>query len=199
MNYWILTEYPSFPEYHASIKGILLAPNKEIIASPFNKGTSIEINGDTFFVKPNEYSRYGKYTDKLTVGVPGPDYLFVTSAGLTHSLKQKKVKAEYFGLEIIDFEDIPAIKYNIVNLLDKIDCLDEGSSEIMYSDLSKSEIQTIESLVLDESKIPNTIDMFLLDKLTFPVMVVSDHFKNELEKEGFKGLDFCSMEAYVHL
>jgi len=199
MEFWILSDTPPFPEYHALIVGLLISPNGEIIASPFSTGKRIGKQSDSYKIKPNYFSKYGKYTDKLSVGVQGPEGLFVISNDLFDFLENRKVNAEFFDVKFIEYRDIPSKNYKIVNLLDVINCVDEKKSNLIYKDLTYTEIQSISFLALDKSKMNLRSEMFLLDKIAFPVIVVKDSLKIDLEKQGFQGLNFYKLDEFISL
>ncbi len=185
MSYWILTNQMRYPEYHAHISGLLIDPEGKINPSPFGMGRKLGKKDAPYKIKPDDLSIYGKYTDRLTVTIQGRENLFVVSESFADFLMERKINAEFFDVEFT--EDMPPIKYKIVNILDIIDCVDEDESHLIYKDLSYSEILTIDKLVIDYSKIPNNMDMFLLGKTAFPVIVISQRLKERIEENNFTG------------
>ena len=196
MNYWILSNEAKYPEYHIFLSGLLIDPKGLISPSPFNSGKSFRNMNGSFKLKPGDLSRYGKYTDKLWVEIQGAENLFVISEHLSSFLSERKIKAEFFDIEIIDY-DLPEINYKIVNLLEIVHCINEEDSELLYKDLDYDEIQTINNLVLDASKMVASNDMFLLDKVASPVVVISDELKKSLDKSEFQGLKFYKIDEFT--
>lgn len=96
--------------------------------------------------------------------------------------------AEYLPADVSGAEG----EWEVLNLLESIDCLDRERSKIEYRDMSDpdrpGEPRSVNRMVLDPLRASGH-DLFRLKDWKVAV-IASERFKNAFQKAGFTGIDF---------
>ncbi len=85
--------------------------------------------------------------------------------------------------------------YFLVNVIGKIKCVDFEKSDVDYNK-EYNYIEWIDSLSIDESKVPPETDVFLLGEYRAMFVIVSSRIKEAIEEEGLSGFVFRKPEEY---
>lgn len=82
---------------------------------------------------------------------------------------------------------------NVVNITSEVSVLNWEKSDLITWEDDPRYIKVIRNLVMDASKLDNTIDIFRLSE-SKNYIIVSERFKNKIEEKGLKGFGFCKIE-----
>ena len=74
-----------------------------------------------------------------------------------------------------------------------VNCIDTEQSELIYDE---EEIDEIDKLVLDESRIPPDKKLFRVEKY-LPMVLVRDDLKRAIEAQGLTGCVFMPPEEFI--
>jgi len=119
---------------------------------------------------------------------------------MTHRLVQSIIgcgveNIQVFPVRLIDTNGVCISEnYNIVNIIGCINAVDVELSDIEMHPVFPDEIDSIESLTLDESAIKGQLFFRLMGSTQ--VIVVHDSIKNEIEKNHLTGVKFLPPEDY---
>jgi hypothetical protein len=195
--YYLLSYLIENEKKDVNLNGTMYNSEKEIVRGIFDKGIILdpkEIKAPfTIILNEKESSIKNKRKpDKISVFVINAGFLFLVSPKV-------KIFLEGLGLKNIQFFDV-TIKsssgeisdYKILNIADKIDCIDFNSSDIETFD--SGDISSIENLILDQDKIPEGIQLFLLAGRTSATIVVHQNLRDAIEKEKLTGFQFVNLE-----
>lgn len=170
------------------IDGVIFDSNGDFVSNIFNLGNLLQ--PEIFKIKmQKKYSQKGELTDKIWVQVNRSSLLFVVSQKCVEVMNQLNMgEIEFLGLEFIK-DGIDVNNYVIVNVLNRVDCVNDIESELVYySDTNK--IYAVELLILDESKIPQGLDLFQLDRTEKNITIVSQRFVDKINESGLTGFKF---------
>lgn len=133
-----------------------------------------------------------KQTDKLLLSVVNVGPVLLVSKKLIELLQKSKIEnVQFFDVEI-KASDFELNDYKLLNIIGKIDCLDESKSELKFR--SDGKILFLKNLVLDELKIPRQLKLFLLGRIGAPFILIHDDLKNLFTKEGISGVKYKDLD-----
>ena len=189
--YWIWTHEPDI-EQAAMIKTVPGFIEKQDIR--FDRGEKVKIDMKepiNLILKKHDL---GIFTDNLIS--PGV-------RGLLFSDKLKKVLTElgvnnidYFPLKIENPIDKNIYEnYQIANVLSCHSCLNLEKSELSFDPDFPEQIEFIDSLVIDESKIPEELLLFRLKEYKV-LLVVHEKVKEACNNAGITGINFLKPEDF---
>ncbi len=137
-------------------------------------------------------TRRGRMTDHISItSFPGE----IFSNKTVELLKVLNIE----NIELIDFEiydpqqDKIYDDYKIANIIGVVDCVDFDRSDLKFYE--DGDIKRIWKLVLNESKIPEEMKIFRLEKFKL-LIVVHDDIKKAFEAAGITGCVFYRPEDY---
>jgi hypothetical protein len=195
--YYLLSYLIEDEKKDVSLNGIIYNNEKEIVSEIFDNGkmlNSKEIKAPfTVILDEKESNIKNKIKkDKISIYVTDAGFLFLVSEKVQIFFGNLKFgNLQFFDVTIksstIEFSD-----YKILNIIDKIDCIDFSASDLKTFD--NGDISSIENLVLDESKIPKGKELFLLAKRSTAIIVVHRNLKEAIEKEKITGFQFVNLE-----
>ena len=87
--------------------------------------------------------------------------------------------------------------YFLVQPVGNVDCIDQAASNIKFSNIIKTNINRIRSLVLDETKIPANKPIFLLDHFG-QNLVVHHSVAKTLEDAGVTGILWTPIDKFKY-
>jgi len=121
----------------------------------------------------------------------------VCSKPLVDFLKRRNLKnVEYLPIKIINHKGkVASDEYFIVHPISPQDALDVKASKPKYNQLIKTEINKVENIILDKSRLDPEVKIFRLASYFFPVLIEKELAK-EMEAEGFKGPYFEELDEY---
>lgn len=137
-------------------------------------------------------SQPGIMTDHLLIfEIPG----LILSENFRQFLQEQGVtNIQYFDLTIEETQTKQTYKnYKVANLLDVVNCIDTEKSELIYDD---GEIDEIDKLVLDESRIPPDKKLFRVDGYR-DMILVRDDLRKAIEAQGLTGCVFMPPEEFI--
>ncbi len=188
--YWILSNELVDEDNDADLSG---GVNVELGGDlSFDNGTFMKIPVPKIILTLNNDSRIGNMTDHLSISEL---YGLVFSKKLRDVLGELGVdNIQYFDLDIVDpktgkhYTD-----YKIANVVGLVDCVDIDKSDLTYFD--DGDIEFIDKLVLNETKIPSNIKVFcLLNDASLPL--VHQSIKNAIDGSDITGCVFYKPEDY---
>lgn len=200
--YYILSDKLEKPKFDVYIDAALLASNWEVTPNIFGKGKAVAISKNLkYFLQINDDSLPGKMRDRLPVLVHNSDYIFLASERLQKLLRETSNNQIEFITVSFEYNGISYDDYKIVNVLNKIDCVDYEQSEITFesydeNDEPEGDIFAIEGLVFDESLIPSHLNIFLLDRTKSSIIIVHEALKDILTQQGISGFVFYNPENF---
>lgn len=196
MMHQILNHHTTYNEkVDMKVDGIIFDKKGNIVANIFNLGESLK--NFQFKIKVHEkYSNKGKLRDKIWVRVNRSTLLFVESPRVIEFFKELKINdVEFLDVEI-EGEGIEIKDYKIINILKRVNCVDDTKSELIYCD-DTDEIYAIEELVLNEKNIPSDLDIFQMDRTENNVTIVSQRFVEQVNEKGLTGFQFVLPEKFT--
>lgn len=201
--YYILSEELEKPKFDAYIDAALLNSNREVTPNIFGKGKSVLASKDfRYYFKINDaYSKTGKIRDRVSVLIHNTDQLFLASERLQELLTEtSNNQIEFFPISF-EYSGVVYNTYKIVNVLNKIVCVDYEESDITFEayndyDEGEGDIYGIESLVFDESLIPSHLNIFLLGRTRSSIIIVHERLKKKIEELSLSGFVFCLPEDF---
>lgn len=110
------------------------------------------------------------------------------------SAKAVNVLGEIMG-ENVEYLPVTgeASKFTIVNVIKVIDALDMEKSDLIY--FPDGRIMSKRKIALKFEKIPENVNLFKLTEFPRTTVIVSDNFKDAVEKNGLKGFAFEKVEV----
>ncbi|OZG70967.1 hypothetical protein BTA51_22945 [Hahella sp. CCB-MM4] len=145
------------------------------------------------------YSMDPEFPDNrlLTDSLDNTDELLIFSEALTDivkSLEQENI--ELLPVKILDHRGkVASEKYNIINVVGTVDCIDWDNSKYVVSPMDSDELHRIKKLVLIESNIPQGTHILRLHKKPGQILV-SEKFKQSVETLGLTGMRFVATEDF---
>jgi hypothetical protein len=129
--------------------------------------------------------------DKISTSTVGSGILFLISPTAKALFEKLKVdNIQYFDVTIKS-KDFELNNYKIVNITDKIDCVNIDASNLV---LKNDRIRTMESLVLDETKIPKGKKIFLLGRKETGIVIIHEDLRKAIEEAELTGFRFFGLE-----
>lgn len=187
--YWLLTNELVDEDNDADLTGVFVNDMGEVIDFDDGAMVSLPITMGTYTL--SEKLR-GDLTDHLCIDeVPG----VVFSKRLCDVFDRLLIdNIQYFSLYIVDPETGDTYTdHKIANVIGVVDCVDKKRSDIEY--FEDGDIEFINKLILDESKIPPELKIFRLSKRT-TLLFVHESVKSAIEEAGITGCVFYKPEDY---
>ena len=152
------------PELHACLNCVLVDEKGFPTPNPFNDGKEVSAPNHFILNVIVDKSETGKLGDKLSLAVHNNDTLLVVSQKLKEILEKLPDNLQFHPTKVI-FENNEYQDYFIVNILQVVDAIEYQKSKLVYYDEAHTEVFHIDDLVLDEYKIPNNFNIFLLENV----------------------------------
>lgn len=190
------------PKFDAYLTGVLFNGNNELALNLFIFGTSIKGNTDDHYkIKADSnFSEFGKIRDRLVTFVHSSPLLVVSENFKNLFSKKNQDQVQFFPLKIDKVNEKPLNNYYICNITNKYDCTDYEKSELFLEDPNDkkgtSGIYTIYSLVIDPKKIPPEVNIFLLDNIRTPVIIIRQELKQKMENLAIQGFQFIEPKDF---
>lgn len=178
------------------IKGTTYDSASEEVEDIFDDGISIinEVKAPfSFVIDERNYTFEPPAKDRIQFS-SNPGNCLVISPKAKDLLSSLELPLEYISINIKG-KKLSLDNYYIVNVIGKVKCTDFEKSKLNYNERLKY-IRRIDSLVLDESKIPVGTDIFLLGEKLAMFPIVSSKLKNSIEEAGLTGFIFVRPEEY---
>lgn len=176
--------------------GTLYDFQQNIVDSIFDEGIRIEEKEGSSFVlivdETQSKIKNRKQKDKVSLSLINAGNLFLGSGKVELLFKK-------FGIENVQFFKVKIKSslgeiddYKLINITDKLDCVDFDLSELeLFPD---GDIERIIKLVIDINKVPINKKIFLLDKYPTQVIIVHDDLRQAIEEEGLTGFTFLDLQ-----
>jgi hypothetical protein len=201
-NFYIVLYKQEKPKFDVHVEGILLNNVKEVIPVIFNKGRSLKdfLQNQFYIEKDDKYSKIGKYRDKLSTIVNTTNPLFVGSRKLEFLLKEiASSQVEFFNLTIFN-SGVNISDYKILNIINKIDCIDYVESEVNFEfyddEVPSGDIISTDRLVIKLELIPEGLYIFLLGRYKDEIVIIHERLKNAIIERGLTGFVFCKIDDF---
>jgi hypothetical protein len=194
MYYVMPLEETENPRFDAYVEGVLFDSREEIAINIFILGESVVKRASKYYVikADLDLSEMGKIRDRLVTLVHNSPILIVSSKFKNFLNINYSGHADFFPVEFDSVNDKPLKDYFICSLTQKYDCIDYENSVLdfeFYTDenVGYGDIYTIDSLTIDETKIPESVHIFMLENTKSPVVILSETLKQEMEKQQITG------------
>ena len=125
------------------------------------------------------------------------EFMIVASSRLTRVVQQMVPShVEYLPISIINHKNkIASRDYRIIHPIEPVNCLDLKQCKPEWDDLDEEAIESIERLVLDETKIPEHRWLFR-PRAFYDVILVRRELAERIESENFTGVRWVELEDY---
>ena len=181
------------------VNGVLYNAKKDIVGKIFDIGKALDVEDVSapFIAIVNEKDSNVKKNkvrkDKIYFSVDKAGTLFLASKKVKDLFEKEGVQnVQFFDVVIkTSLENIDT--YSILNITDKIDCVNINASDLML--FPNGFVRRTKKLVLEESKIPKEKKIFLLEKYPSQMIIVHDDLKNAINEEGLTGFTFVNLDA----
>lgn len=139
------------------------------------------------------YSKKTSLNDILDLSFPG--YIPCISDKTKALFESLNLPLEYFNIHIkgknIEIQE----GYHLTKLITPpLDCLDQENSEIIFDDFG--DLEEVEKLVLDQSKIPKKTHIFTLPEMILYVPWVSETIVEKIKETNLTGFSFTAAKDY---
>jgi len=143
---------------------------------------------DAFFPMRKDYPGFKKDTALRDCFIVS--HLLVGNTKVKNYFESNKISnVEILPVKIKNHaEEFITEEYFIINPL-AVDCLDVDKSEPKYNHICPDDIDEVQSIVIDEQRLPADIKIFRIKDFGNNLFV-RKAFANELIKQGFSGIDF---------
>lgn len=141
----------------------------------------------------NKKGNKGKITDNLIAyGANG----LVLNSRVRGIFEQHGVKnIDYYDVQFTDRENqVSSDDYKIANIIGLVSCIDREKSTLR---IDNGSVEAIDKLVLDYKKIEESGLKIFKIKEIFPVILIDDDVKKDLEKTKVTGFRFVDPEDFV--
>jgi hypothetical protein len=198
--YYFLSKVLINEKEHFFLNGVLYDNDKKKVEEGFDDGKIHENFVPPFLLVLDDSESITKkrvLTDKIYCAANELGSLFLVSPKAQELLsKHAPDDIQMFDI-IVKGGNFELADYKIVKVLDKIDCVDLEKSELSY-DADYDSIDDADKIVLNEEKIPNNKQIFLLAKRYSAVILIHENLKNAIGKVGLTGFNFYNLdEAYM--
>lgn len=201
--YYILLNKLEKPKFDVHIAGALVDSNGNVQPNIFGYGDSLKgIADKSYSVRVNDtFSMPGKLRDRLSAYVHNSVYLFVVSERTQKLLTEFAADQVEFYPFLFNYGNTTITEYKIVNVLNKIDCVNLEKSDVDFEDYDDNDvgvgsIYTINELVLNTTLIPENLNIFLLGRCTNPIIIFHERLKKQIEDWSLSGFVFCLPEEF---
>ncbi len=195
--YYYLEASPGQNNENFILSGTIYNKDGETVKNIFDPGISLEEShrGEKFTIVVDEKQSFeGKWVDMI--------YGFVKDAGTIFIASPKTCKLfEQIGLNNLEYFDLSIVTkkgknddYKIINVVGKIDCIDDDESEIEY--YRNGNVEYVEKLVFDEDKTPKDLKIFLLGKHNTAEIFIHESVKEAIDK-NLEGFALTPLDEYI--
>lgn len=195
--YYLLNYFVEDEKKHMWFEGTIYNRKKDIVKAIFDKGAMLkesEIQAPFTIILNEKESGIKKKipSDKISTSVIESGFLFLISSAAQMLFEKLNVdNLQYFNVDIKS-KDLEINDYKIVNITDKIDCVDFSASELELYD--NGDIDMISNLVLDEAKILKGKQIFLLGRRATGIVIVHEKLKKAIEEAKLTGFHFVTLD-----
>jgi len=128
------------------------------------------------------------------------DLLIVVSSKFKAFLESRNLKkVEYLPVTINNHKGRVASKdYYIIHPVEPVDCLDLEGSGAEMDFIAKSEVSSVERVVLDDTRIDYERELFKPSSF-YEVTLVKRELAQAIDKMGFTGVRWLEMEDYPEI
>lgn len=140
-------------------------------------------------------------TDTLLVDNLGnTDLLIVVSSKFKEFLESRNLKnVEYLPVTINNHKGRAASKdYYIIHPVEPVDCLDLEESRAEMDFIAKSEVSSVEKVVLDDTRVDCERELFKLSSF-YEVTLVKRELSLAIDEMGFTGIRWLEMGDYPEI
>ncbi len=192
--YYHLKSAPLGTYEQTMLVGVLYNGKKEIVSDVFDAGISIQPAHDqeNFTVVVDEKESFiGKWGDTVYNFVQDAGSIFIVSEETVHLFRKLGLhNLEFYNLTIV-LNKQKLTNYKIVNVVGKIDCINDDKSEMKVRE--DKTIKSVTRLAFDEQKIPEDIKIFLLARKNVAKIFVHQSVKDAIEEANLDGFLFTSV------
>ncbi len=136
---------------------------------------------------------------QLSASLPNSHLLKIVSAPLKVVLEQTGACWQFFEVQLRQGEKLVAEPYYLVHLVNSVNALNWCDSVVRPSPLNEMQVDSIQQLVLDESKIPSDVSIFRLAESP-DLWLVTRELALEIKRErGLIGVLFVNSDDYNSL
>jgi len=192
------------PRFDAYVDGVLFDEDDELALNLFISGEPVrERASESYKIKADpKFSEIGMVRDRLVAKVHNTPILIVSKKFKDFLSESFQNHAEFFPV-LVDQVNKKELKgYYICNLTKKFDCTDYENSILEFEFYNENnegygEIYTIESLAIDQSKVDTEAQIFLLDNIKYPVIIVREEMIKEMENRNITGFKFMNPKDFM--
>ena len=133
----------------------------------------------------------------LTDALINTDQLVVGSDRLKKFLEGRKVnEVEYLPVTVMNHKNRPAgTDYFIINPIHPVDCLDVDASDVTWSMIDETQVESVGRLVLDPSRVDKDRELFRV--ANFPnVTLARRDLAQAMDKQSFTGVRWVELDQY---
>jgi len=134
---------------------------------------------------------------KLADNIKNRDLLLVVSGPLKSFIEAREPRStEYLPITIYNHNNrVASDDYFIINPHQVIDCIDQEASDLTWNKIDPELISSCFGLVVDESRIDDSLLLFRL-KYMPNVVLVREDLVEDLEGASFTGLRFVELDEF---
>jgi hypothetical protein len=136
----------------------------------------------------------------LTDNLVNTDRLIVASPRLKAFLESQALSnVEFLPVTILDHKGRAASRdYCIVHPIDLVDCVDVQQSDLEWSIIDPSSIDTVTRLVIDETRLDPRVALFR-PKPFYDVVLARRPLAEAIDAQGFSGIRWIELSSYPEL
>jgi hypothetical protein len=150
------------------------------------------------FPKTAQFKMNPKYPKavQLRDSLRNSDWVIVVSQGLRNLIDSLKMEhVEFVPVPILDHKNNPiGASYFIANPLEAVDCLVIDQCDVSWSGIVKTNIDTLEKFVIDESKI--AADRLLFRAKYYDAILVHRKLAAQIDAAKLTGVRWVELENY---
>lgn len=126
-----------------------------------------------------------------------PENLIIASPALASFFKGvASLNLEYLPVTVYNHKGrVASDEYQIVHLINPQACIDTAASGVEWNSINPNWIDTVENLVIDESKIDPDVPLFRVKHLR-DAIVIRDDLAEAIVDAGFTGIEFVEISEY---
>jgi len=180
-----------------SFSGTIYNKKKLVVDTIFDDGNILkesDIHAPFTIILDEKESSIKKksQTDKISTYVIESGFVFLISPTARAIFEKLNIdNLQYFDV-VVKSSNLEVKDYKIVNITDKIDCVDFDASDLeLYRN---GNIDSITTLVLNENKIPKDKQIFLLGRRATGVIIVHESLKKAIEESKLTGFYFVRLD-----
>lgn len=195
MKYFVL-ELRSKEEKDMDLKGTTYDMNQNVVEEIFYAGESLKnkVQSPLTVILNDRRTTYSQTLfDRIAIDTNQTGAVLLVSSKAQEVLRKLSLPIEFIDVTIKG-KNLELKDYKFVNIIGRINCTDHEKSELEY--LEENVIQLYDTLVLNESKIPDGTDIFLLGEDITMVVIISERVKNAIEAAKLTGFEIKKPEDF---